>query len=188
MAMARYTNPRQLLAKQKAMIPKVEAKAKEIHLKAVRDTEKEIREKLLSGPLSPEDERRMGHPYAKIRMSRRGYRRERLKGGKVLSTKMVGVNTGAGISVSLLPINHQTGDLARSAAILRFPVANSGDQELRLAYRSAHAKYVLAKPGTRYMRARGFQTKQREISVRIKRESEYAIRLMILNAAATGRV
>jgi hypothetical protein len=185
--MARYTDPAPLLAKHMHLATAVPKKAKSIHLRRTRETTDRIVRELMSGPLKEADRRRMGFPYARRRLSRLGFQRERLKGGAVLSTKLRGLGKGSGISVPLLPINRDTGGLVASAAILRFPAVGN-DQKLTLAFRASYAKYVLSEKGTKSMRARGYTTALKRINKQENKQTVYELRLMILNAAATGRV
>lgn len=184
--MARYTDPAQLAAKHKHLAVAIPKKAAEIHLRRTREIADRISRELMSGPYKRKDLQRMGHPYARIRRSVRGYQRERLKGGYVLSTKVRGRNAGAGISVPSLPINQDTRELVKSLAILR--ITSGGNQDLRVAFRAPYAKFVLSEKGTKRMRARGYGVAQRRINKEENRRTEYEIRLMILDAAATGRV
>lgn len=184
--MATFTNPMALLAHQTVLFAQVQEKIKKTHLKAVRGIEEDVRVSLLSGPIKTRELRNMGHPFARRKFSARGFTRERLKGKQRLSTKDVGRNAGAAIAIPLLPINRQTGELAKSAAILRFP-AGPGGQELRLAYRAPYAKYILAEKGTSKMVSRGFQAAKKKIDKRHNKALEFEIRRIILNAAASGR-
>lgn len=184
--MATFSNPMQLLAHQTALFASVEAKAKKMHLQMVREVEVDVRISLLSGPITTRELRYMGHPFARRKYSSRGFMRERLKGRMRLSTKTSGTLKGVSIAVPLLPINRQSGALARSAAILRFPAGQSG-QELRLAYRAPYAKHILNPKGTEPMVARGFQVAKKRIDKRHNKALEMRLRLMILTAARTGR-
>lgn len=184
--MARYTDPNAIVAKHQALARIVPQKAVEIHTKRTQEISRIVIRELMSGPYKEKDLRNMGHPYARRRMSRQGFQRERLKGGRVLSTKVRGNFAGAGISVPLLPVNKNTGNLVNSAAVLRIRAA-SGEQTYTLGFRASYAKYVLSKTGTKRMRARGWQAAKARIDKRENRITEEMIRLMILRAAATGR-
>ena len=186
--MARYTDPAQLLAAQQHKLARVEANAKAMHLGMVRDIEKRVRVELLSGTTSTQELRNAGHPFARRRHSRRGFTREAMKGGMRLSSRGYGKGTrlatrGVGLAIPKLPINNQTGELIASAAILRI-AQPSGGQDVRLAYRSPYAKFVLAEKGTRIMVARGYGAAKRRIDREENRRLQYAIRLMTLTVAA----
>jgi hypothetical protein len=156
-------------------------------MEMVKRIEAVVRVGLLSGPYTEKDLRRMGHPYARKSLSKRGFKRTRLKGKQQLSEKIRGRNKGSGVAVPLLPINVTTGKLRRSAVILRIAKSDGG-QDLRLAYREKYAQHVLNPKGTRAMKARGFQSAKAKIDKRFNKDLERNIKLIILRVAATGRV
>jgi hypothetical protein len=164
----------------------VEAKAKKMHQEMVRKAAIHVQAELLSGTTSTRELTNAGHPFARKKLSRRGYRRTRdgfAKGAR-MSEKM---RLGAGASFPLLPINKQTGRLAKSARI-RAVTPPPGGQSWQLGYTAPYAPFILGPRGTRKMVGRGFQRAKKKIDTRLNKQLGHDIRLMTLRAAVTGRV
>lgn len=120
---------------RKIFLPNADRRILEAALRGLTKTVLETREEMLhltSGNTSTAQLRRMGHPYA----------RNRFPSGQTR------------VSLPLLPINRQTGDLQRS--LFTFPFTTETSFGARLGFDSRHARFVLARGGTRYMLDRLF--------------------------------
>lgn len=172
-----------LLSHQQKLHAATIAKAKVMHRDAVRGLASEVHAELLSGTTSTNELRRMGHPFARRKLSRRGFERTALKGRRRLS---VHVRSGVGIAIPKLPINRQTGELARSMRMRAVP-NGSASQELQLGFTAEYAKFILGEKGTRRMVARGFQAAKRKLDTRMNKRLSRDLKLMILRAAVSGK-
>jgi hypothetical protein len=184
--MARYTDPMQLLAHQKDVFKQVQARAKAMHKQMVRDVADEVTAQV-SGPLTKVDERLMGHPFARRRISKRGFERTGPRSHGIKGHRMSS-RSGAGVAVPLLPINVTTGKLRGSLRMKAAPHSDPAGQVLQLGFTAEYAKYVLSPSGTKKMVARGFQKWKRGIDRRHSRQLAHDINLMALRAAVDGRV
>lgn len=184
--MARYTNPLALLSHQQKLFAKVNEKARGMHLAAVRDNAKQAT-LLVSGTTSTAQLRNAGHPFARRKMSRRGYARTAEPGNRTsrMSEKL---RMGAGQAFPLLPINRQSGRLRQSLRMKGEPSGIPHGQTLSLGFTAPYAKHILAKPGTKRMVARGYVQAMAKASKKRNNQLEAELRLMILQAAVTGRV
>lgn len=183
--MSRFTNPLALLAHQKKLFAKVNEKAKAMHVSAVRDNAKQAT-KLVSGSTSTQELRNAGHPFARRKLSKRGYARTKEPGNRTsrMSEKL---RMGAAQAFPLLPINRQSGRLRNSLRMIGQASGIPHGQTLGLGFTAPHSKYVLGSKGTRKMVSRGYTQAMAKISKKRNKQLEHDLRLMILRAAATGK-
>ena len=182
--MARYTDPYALVRAQKSLFAAVEARAKVLHRRMVVEIAKTVTADLLSGTTTTKELRNAGHPFARRKLSRRGYSRTSEKRGHRLSEK---VSMGYGQAFPLLPINKQTGRLARSMRLVG-AIAPSSAQALSLTMTAPYAPFILGPKGTRRMVARGFQAAKRRIDKKANTKLQHELKRMILAAAVRGRI
>lgn len=186
--MATFTHPMQHLAHQTRLSGAILDKAKKMHTDMVILMAKEATALVLGG-ITTEELTAMGHPFARRKLSRRGFSRTRNPNvkGRRLSEKVAGRNVGAAISIPLLPINAQNGRLRKSLRMRSVPPPPGG-QIWELGYTTPYAKYVLGRNGTSLMVARGFLQQMEKIGNRRKKLLQHDINLMILRASKTGKV
>jgi hypothetical protein len=166
-------------------------KAKAMHRKAVREIADEVAAQV-SGPLKAKDRRRLGHPYARRKFSKRGFERtgprtHGIKGYRMSARLRHGQPTVAA-AVPLLPINADTGRLRKSLRMRAAPPKDPSGQVLQLGFTAPYAKHVLNPKGTKRMVARGFQKWKAGVDRRKNRELTHELKRMILRAAVHGKV
>lgn len=129
---------------------------------------------LVSGNVSEATLRALDHPFARRHLGGldAGVRKARRK------------NLMGASNVRLLPINVQTGRLRRSLFMRRGDVAPPVVQTFEVGFAARHAKYVLAKRGTKRMIARQFVETKQKVENRRRRELAQKIRLGIVRIHA----
>lgn len=147
------------------------------HQKLAYDLAKEMRY-LVSGTISAKELRRRGHPFGRGR-GRVSMTLFSDAGGAPSKRKYRAHKTRPVIPTPLLPINTQTGRLARSLRII--PEGGIGLQSFRLQFTAPEAAFVLARGGTRRMVARGYQTELKRRFAIMNRRTIYNARLKTLH-------
>lgn len=184
--MARFATSLALLQHQTRLMAAIELKAKAMHKEFVLKTM--VREYVvrLSGTTSTRELANAGHPFARKRVSRRGYARYRNPNvkGRRISEKL---NMGAAASFPLLPINAQSRRLMRSLRA-RTATPPPGGQSWELGFTTPYAKFILSMNGTSKMVSRGYQQEIKKVREKRNKDLQRELKLMILKASATGRV
>lgn len=134
-------------AKRLALVPQI---AKRLHTRLTLHMLRHGAE-LTAGSITTAELRAAGHPFARRKLSRRGFLRERVGRGQRLVSRH-----SFGQSFPLLPINRQSGKLQRSLSV-RVNRATATEQDIAFHATAPYAKYILAPGGTRLMVARGFR-------------------------------
>ncbi|NBW13065.1 MAG: hypothetical protein EBR82_34100 [Caulobacteraceae bacterium] len=187
--MARFSTSLALLQHQARLMAAIELKAKAMHKEFVLKTM--VREYVvrLSGTTTTRELTNAGHPFARKRVSKRGYARYRNPNvkGRRLTEKVSGRNVGAAASFPLLPINAQSRRLMRSLRA-RAATAPPSGQSYELGFTTPYAEFILAKDGTSKMVARGYQQEIKKVREKRNKDLQRELKLMILKASATGRV
>lgn len=184
--MAKYTDPMALLRHQATLFDAVSRKRNAMFAAFVRERADE-QLTMLSGSISEQELRNMGHPFARRKVSRRGYERtsaaQYRKGYRMSEQR----RTGFAASAPLLPINRQSGGLYRSQQI-RFVRGQMYSQQATVGYGASYARYILGPKGTSRMVNRGFVQWRRKADDRAKKRLIHDINAMQLRAAVQGRV
>lgn len=169
----RFASADQLAQTQIARHKEIEKMAKEEHERFVTLMRDEHRA-LVSGTVSEATLRALDHPFA----------RRHLAGLAPAVKRTRRKNLMGAANIRLLPINVQTDRLRRSLFVRRNPDAPKITQSFDVGFSAMHAKYVLAKRGTRYMVARQFQETKAKVEKRRSRELAQKIRLGIVRIHA----
>lgn len=171
--MATFTDPLKLAAAQKTRAGVVVRSVRALHRKLVYEMADEMIA-LASGTISSRELARRGHPF--------GRRRGRISLTLNTSGRSAKYRGRAGVvPTPLLPINRQTGALVKSLRVI--PESGIGLQSYRAQFTAPHAKFVLAKGGTRRMVARGYWPELRKRFQPKNRQMIYEARLAILRAS-----
>lgn len=168
----RFASAAQLAQTQLARADEVSRMAKEEHEAFVRLMEDEHR-MLVSGNIPAKTLRALGHPFARrhaagLTSAVRKARRKNLMGAMRIRT---------------LPINVQT-DRLRSSLFAKKIDDRQTAQSFQVGFSAPHAKYVLAKRGTRRMIERRFIETKQQIEKRRERELRQRIRYGIVQIHA----
>lgn len=181
-----YTDPMALLRKQETLFAAVEHKVRGMHREFVVREAEAFKREILSGPITTKELRRMGHPFARKRMSRRGFERTAMKGGQRLSVKMRhGVVPTVGIAIPRLPINKQSGRL-RSGVRLNPVSTHPLSYEIGVG-QVPYAKYILSPKGTKKMVPRGVKAAQLKRAKAANKVFSAQLSHYTLTAAVRGR-
>lgn len=168
----RFASAAQLAQTQIARRDAVKAMAMEEHEKFVAVMRQE-HFALVSGNVSEATLRALDHPFARRHLAGLA------AGVKATRRK----NLMGAANVRVLPINVQTGRLRRSL-FKRKANAQNALQTFEVGFAAPHAKYVLAKKGTRRMIARQFQETKAKLEKKRKRELDQKIRIGIVRIHA----
>jgi len=169
--MGKYTSGKALADAQKRKFGLITKAWRVQHKKTAYSLSREFLA-LTSGTVSSKELARRGHPFGR----RRG--RITLTAVNTMNGRKVKYRAHKTKSITptpLLPINRQSGRLQRSLRII--PEGGVGLQSFRIQFTAPHAKFVLAKGGTKRMVARGFQTEMRKRFATLNRQLHYKMRL-----------
>lgn len=169
----RFASADQLAQTQIARRKEVQRMAREEHEKFVELMRQE-HFALVSGGVSDTTLRALDHPFA----------RRHFAGLDAAVKKTRRKNLMGAANIRLLPINVQTGVLRKSLFMRRGAEDPPVVQTFEVGFSAPHAKYVLARKGTRRMIARQFQETKKKVEKRRTRELAQKIRLGIVRIHA----
>lgn len=172
----RFASAEQLAETQEARKDEVKRMAMEEHADFVARMREEHFH-LVSGNVSAKTLRALDHPFA----------RRHLSGLDLGAKKARRKNLMGAANVRVLPINVQGGQLRRSLYVQYKTPEENEIQAFEVGFAAPHAKYVLAKRGTKRMIARQFQEVKKKIETKRKRELAQRIRIGIVRIHANNK-